>query len=90
MLYEVRLGDYLVDVRRMIEQGYLDDLLVLESLTEKLNRTELPDEGFVRLAREVVTVANTRKCAVMAKYPINQSRLTPAQALRQAAMCAKP
>lgn len=84
---ELRLPRYLGDVKHLIEQGQLDDLLVLESLTEKLNRTEYPDEGFVRLARDVVTAANTRKCVVMAKYPAKSGQLTPAQAFRQAAMC---
>ncbi len=89
VLNEIRLSDYLGNVKRLIEQGQLDDLLVLQVLTEKLNRTEFPDEGFVKLAREVTASANTRKCAVMAKYPGNPAQLPPAQLLRQVAMCGK-
>ena len=75
----------------MIQQGALDDLIVLERLTDTLNRTEFPDEGFAQLARDVVATANSRKCAVPVWYPTRQLSPASAQAVaRVTVMYAKP
>ena len=65
---ELSLGRSLTQLKRLIAQGSFDDLLVLEEITKRLNRTEYPDSGFGRLAQEIVTSANGRKCVIVSRY----------------------
>jgi len=53
---------------RTLNRGQMDNIAVLNKLTERLGKTEFPDPGMTRQARELVNAANSRKRWVAAYY----------------------
>jgi len=68
ILQEQAWGRNLTLLQQSIERGELDSIVMLEQLTNRLNATEFPDQGFAYLARQVVNAANQRKRYVAALY----------------------
>jgi hypothetical protein len=68
MLYEQALGRNLSYLKLSIQKGNADDINTLNAITRRLNATEFPDQGFARLAREVISEANERKHYVARIY----------------------
>jgi len=65
---EVNLNNSLGSLKEAIEKGRLDDVLVLDEIIDKLNRTEFPDAGYARFAKEIIASANSRKCVLVSRY----------------------
>jgi hypothetical protein len=61
LLYEQSLGRYLNYLMLSIKRGSADDMNALNAITEWLNMTEFPDQGFASLARQIINEANERK-----------------------------
>ena len=46
---------------RSIQLGQLDNFVLLTQVTDRLNATEFPDQGFAQLARQIIQAADGRK-----------------------------
>lgn len=60
-LREQELGRSLSQLLRSIQLGQLDSFVLLTQVTDRLNATEFPDQGFAQLARQIIQVADGRK-----------------------------
>jgi hypothetical protein len=65
---EFQLSRWLFLSMRTLNQGQMDNVAVLSKLTERLNKTQFPDPGMTRQARELVNAANARKKRVATYY----------------------
>ena len=65
---QLRLSQYLADLRQAIEGGRLDNINTLEQITQQLYAREFPDQGFARAARELIELANRRKIQLARQY----------------------
>ena len=65
---ETQLSQWLSLSMKTVNGGQMDNIALLTKLTERLNRTEFPDPGITRQARELVNAANARKRRVAAYY----------------------
>lgn len=63
------------NLKSLINQGKLDYIPWLDETIVQLNAREFPDQGFARLAREVVQTAQMRKQQLIHNYNrlLNQS-----------------
>jgi hypothetical protein len=68
MLREQALVKNLNYLRLSIKRGGADDMNALNAITERLNATEFPDQGFASLARQIINEANERKRYVAQTY----------------------
>jgi hypothetical protein len=68
ILQEQALGRYLNYLMLSIKRGDADDMNALNAITERLNETEFPDQGFASLARQIINEANDRKRYVAGTY----------------------
>ena len=60
-LKEQELGRNLGQLLRSVQLGQLDNFVLLKQVTDRLNATEFPDQGFAQLARQIIQVADGRK-----------------------------
>lgn len=65
---ENQLGRYLGSLLDDIQGGKIDDISSLEEITRRLLTADHPDQGFARLARDVIEVANRRKTELALRY----------------------
>jgi hypothetical protein len=68
MLNEQAMAARLLDVQSQIQRGELDDIRTLNTITDRLNATEYPDQSMAALARKVVQSADDRKHYVARTY----------------------
>jgi len=68
ILQEQAWGRSLSLLQQSIERGELDSIVLLNQITDRLNATEFPDQGFAYLARQVIKSANDRKRYVAEIY----------------------
>jgi hypothetical protein len=68
LLNEMALGRELYALKMQINRGEVDDLRALNAIIDRLNMREFPDEGFTRLAREVVEAARQRHRLLSQNY----------------------
>ena len=75
LLNEIAISRELGNLKSLINQGKLDHIPWLDQTIVQLNIREFPDQGFARLAREVVQVAQLRKQKLINDYNrlLNQS-----------------
>lgn len=67
-LNEIQMGQSLGNLRHAINDGKFDRVAWLEEMTQKLNRTEFPDQGMARYARELILTADSRKRLIANRY----------------------
>lgn len=65
---ELALGRELAGIRNAINRGALDHIPLLDQVISRLNARQFPDQGFARMAREVIQAAEARKQMVRARY----------------------
>jgi hypothetical protein len=87
---EINLNNSLGLLKDSIENGRLDDLLVLDEVIGKLNGTEFPDAGFARFAREIISSANSRKCVLVSRYKSQANNPVMGAMLRQMGQACRP
>ena len=68
MLREQALVRHLNYLRLSIKRGDADNMNALNAITDRLNATGLPDQGFASLARQIICEANERKRYVAQTY----------------------
>ena len=73
---DIAVNRWLIDSRKQLDAGSLDDFPTLTELTQRLNATQFGDQGFARAARELIQAADTRK-RYLAKYYREQIAKNP-------------
>jgi len=75
LLNEMAISRELGRLKYLINQGKLDHIPLLNQTITQLNARQFPDQGFARLAREVILAAQVRKRQLVRKYNelLNQS-----------------
>ena len=65
---DLATGQWLDQTARTIKSGKMDRISLLNRLTDRLNRTQFPDQIFAQRAREIIRAADDRKRRVAAYY----------------------
>jgi len=65
---DFRIVRWLSQTEKTLATGRLDNISMLNKLTERLSRTQFTDQGMARQAREVLNAANLRKSKVARSY----------------------
>ena len=73
---DMGLNRWLIETRRQLNAGQLDNFPALNEMTQKMNATQFKDQGLARAAREVIDAANSRKRS-LAKYYREQLTKNP-------------
>jgi hypothetical protein len=74
---EQNTGRWLTSTLRVVQSGDMDNIRLLNRLTNRLNATQFGDQGMAALARQVVQAADGRKHDI-AQYYRDQIALNPA------------
>ncbi len=67
-LDEIQLNRYLGRIKRAIAAGELNNISVLQQITQRLITQEFPDQDMARAAREVIQLADQRKAELAEMY----------------------
>lgn len=67
-LQEANLSRELTEARRAVLSGRFDRIAWLNRLTDRLNSTQFPDQGFAEAARQIVILADARKRRIANTY----------------------
>lgn len=62
------IGRALVALLETVRSGRADNFVLLDTIAARLNATEFPDQGFARMAREVIETTVARKRAIARSY----------------------
>jgi hypothetical protein len=65
---ELNLSRQLGNIRIQIDQGNLDNIPWLDAIISRLNATQFPDQGFARMAGEIVEAAQRRRQLLVSNY----------------------
>lgn len=62
------IGRALGALLETVMSGRADNVVLLDTIAARLNATEFPDQGFARMAREVIEATVARKHAIARSY----------------------
>jgi len=64
----IRLTQYLGSLKDAIAGGQVNNITALDQITRQLYQHRFPDQGYARVAREIITLANQRKVELAGQY----------------------
>lgn len=77
LLNHMAIGRELGNIKAMINRGELDYIPWLDQIIARINTRQFPDQGFARVAREVVDAAHSRRMHLLTKYKDLMGKAAP-------------